>query len=294
MSPTVARYGKFAPECDSRYYKYGCALKETQGVSDPLFNVPKCAPNEQSVKSTTCKDDTVNSKAPGSNMEDSSPLKKDDFEEGQNSDESSDSDYDDDNISGDESDSDIDMAWEMLDIARALVEKSPGTTMEDVKILSALAEVCLKRDDVEDSLCYYRTALAVLERLVEHDDRRIVELNFRICSVLEVKPKIRDAIRYCAKSITLCKSRIQNLKNAREAMLADKEDSASAAEGGSAKYTLEDEMVCLAGILAELEKKLEELEQAMSSQAMTDSETTSGHRIRAKLNLGCVWFMEQD
>ncbi|CAM0946634.1 unnamed protein product [Alopecurus aequalis] len=178
----VARYGNFTPECDSRYYKYGCALKETQGVSDPLFNVPKSASNEQSVKSTTCKDDTVNSKTPGRNMEDSSPLKKGDFEEGQNSngkdqeDGSSDSDYDDDSISDGESDSDIDMAWEMLDIAGALVEKSPDNAMEEVKILSALAEVCLKRDDVDDSLSYYLRALFILERLLEHDDRRIVEL----------------------------------------------------------------------------------------------------------------------
>jgi len=46
---------------------------------------------------------------------------------------------------GDEEDSDLDLAWKMLDIARAIVEKSPENTMEKVKIYSALGEVALER-----------------------------------------------------------------------------------------------------------------------------------------------------
>lgn len=46
---------------------------------------------------------------------------------------------------GDEDESDLDLAWKMLDIARAIVEKASGDTMEKVDILSALAEVALER-----------------------------------------------------------------------------------------------------------------------------------------------------
>jgi hypothetical protein len=56
-----------------------------------------------------------------------------------------DSDKDGDEMGGDEDDSDLDLAWKMLDIARAIVEKSPDNTMEKVKILSALAEVSMER-----------------------------------------------------------------------------------------------------------------------------------------------------
>lgn len=45
----------------------------------------------------------------------------------------------------DEDDSDLDLAWKMLDVARAIVEKHSGDTMEKVDILSALAEVALER-----------------------------------------------------------------------------------------------------------------------------------------------------
>lgn len=41
--------------------------------------------------------------------------------------------------------SDLDLAWKMLDVARAIVEKHSGDTVEKVDILSALAEVALER-----------------------------------------------------------------------------------------------------------------------------------------------------
>lgn len=47
--------------------------------------------------------------------------------------------------SEDEDESDLDLAWKMLDLARAIVEKNPEDTLEKVDILSALGEVALER-----------------------------------------------------------------------------------------------------------------------------------------------------
>lgn len=44
---------------------------------------------------------------------------------------------------GDESD--LDLAWKMLDVARAIVEKQPEDTIQKVEILEALGEVSLER-----------------------------------------------------------------------------------------------------------------------------------------------------
>lgn len=107
---------------------------------------------------------------------------------------------------GDEEDNDLDLSWKMLDIARAIVEKSPENTMEKVKIYSALGEVALERgshsclalhscilnflllnglnthgqllisEDIDNSLSDYMKALSMLEQLVEPDHRRVVEL----------------------------------------------------------------------------------------------------------------------
>ncbi|PUZ68289.1 hypothetical protein GQ55_2G014400 [Panicum hallii var. hallii] len=272
----TSHYGELAPECASTYFKYGCALLyKAQEETDPLGNVPKNAPNEESAKSTTAKDDSVSSKASVSNAEDAASSEKVDAEEGQSSNgkdhgdgngeiEKHDDDDDEDEKMGDEEDSDVDLAWKMLDIARAIVEKSPENTMEKVKIYSALGEVALEREDIDNSLCDYMKALAMLEQLVEPDHRRTVELNFRICLVYELASKIGDAIPYCAKAISLCKSRIQSLKDSKDASLAGK-DGESAAEGVSEKSAPEAEIEQLSGILTELEKKLEDLEQAMST-----------------------------
>lgn len=45
----------------------------------------------------------------------------------------------------DEDESDLDMAWKMLDIARAITEKQSTDTMVKVDILCALAEISLER-----------------------------------------------------------------------------------------------------------------------------------------------------
>lgn len=45
----------------------------------------------------------------------------------------------------DEDDSDLDLAWKMLDVARAIVEKHPEDSLEKVNILAALGEVSMER-----------------------------------------------------------------------------------------------------------------------------------------------------
>jgi nuclear autoantigenic sperm protein len=73
--------------------------------------------------------------------------------------------------------------------------------------------------------------------------------------VYELASKIGEAIPYCAKAISLCKSRIQSLKDSKDASLAGK-DGESAAEEGSEKSAPEAEIEQLTGILTELEKKV--------------------------------------
>nr|ACG24569.1 TPR domain containing protein [Zea mays] len=289
----ASHYGELAPECASTYFKYGCALLyKAQEESDVLGNVPKSLPNEDSVKSTATKDDSGTSKVSGTNVEDAASSEKVDAEEGQNSNgknqengngevERDDDDDDDDEKMGDEEDNDLDLSWKMLDIARAIVEKSQDNTMEKVKIYSALAEVATEREDMDNSLSDYMKALSMLEHLVEPDHRRVVELNFRICLVYELVSKIGDAVSYCAKAISLCKSRIQSLKSSKDALLAgiDGDASAAAAEGGSEKSAVEKELEQLTSILPDLEKKLEDLSEANPSADMDEMVKAIASRV---------------
>ncbi|XP_020217647.1 NASP-related protein sim3 [Cajanus cajan] len=280
----VAHYGELAPECVHTYYRYGCALLyKAQEEADPLADVPKKDDGSQhgsnkdgSVKSAVNAESStaffpsnaeqdVSSNDQGTAVEDEST--KNDQEE---DDEDSDAE---DLAEGDEDETDLDLAWKMLDIARAIVEKQSVNTIEQVDILSTLADVALEREDFETSLSDYQKALSILEQLVEQDDRKIADLNFRICLCLEVSSKPQEAIAYCEKATSVCKARLHRLTNEVKSC----SDLTSASElaldvktcpGSESNNSVADkqaEIETLKGLSSELEKKLEDLQQLVSN-----------------------------
>ncbi|KAL8160441.1 hypothetical protein V2J09_001978 [Rumex salicifolius] len=216
----VARYGELSPECVNAFYKYGCALLyKAQEEADPLGAMPK--KDAKSVHDSD-KDGSIKNAAAGETsaasasntavqekaLNEEASNGQDEADEGEESD-------DNDLGEGDEDESDLDLAWKMLDLARAIAEKDPRDTLEKVDILSALAEVAMEREDLETSLSDYHKALAILERLAEPDSRYIAELyplrNFRICLCFEIGCRASEAIPYCQKATSICKSRVQRL-----------------------------------------------------------------------------------
>ncbi|XP_010316172.1 NASP-related protein sim3 isoform X2 [Solanum lycopersicum] len=278
----VAHFGELAPECINAYYKYGCALLyKAQDEADPLVSLPKKDSGSQqdsnrdgSVKSVVSCESSISSTAePGGSSNGKEKVEDDEENEDEGDEEESD---DEDLAEGDEDETDLDLAWKLLDVARAIAEKHAGDTMEKVDVLSALAEVALEREDIETSLSDYLKALSILERLVEPDSRHIAALNFRICLCLEIGSKHQEAIPYCQKAILTCKSRLQRLTEEIKLLsesterlattdvdqIARQSSSISQSDSVSAK---EAEVETLTELSAELEKKLEDLQQCMSN-----------------------------
>ncbi|KAM3261062.1 hypothetical protein ACQJBY_051995 [Aegilops geniculata] len=104
---------------------------------------------------------------------------------------------------------DLDLAWKMLHVARAISEKSPGSTTEKYKLFAALARVCVEREDTNYSLIVCFKALANMEHLLEPNHRHIINQNLHIRFAFELQYKTGDA-----KAISLCMSRVENLKKA--------------------------------------------------------------------------------
>ncbi|KAF7828781.1 NASP-related protein sim3 [Senna tora] len=267
----VAKFGELAPECVQTYYKYGCALLyKAQEEADPLADVPK---KEDESQQGSTKDGSVkNSVAESSTTSVSSNVEQDVNSNNQDAvlddvstkeDQEVDKDSDDEDLAeGDEDDSDLDLAWKMLDIARAIVEKHSGNTMEQVDILSTLADVALEREDFETSLSDYQKALSILEQLVESDNRKIADLNFRICLCLEVGSRPQEAIAYCQKATSVCKERIHRLTNEVKSL---PESISSASESDNSIADKQAEIDTLSGLSSELERKLEDLQQLVSN-----------------------------
>ncbi|KAK3223488.1 hypothetical protein Dsin_010513 [Dipteronia sinensis] len=281
----VAHFGELAVECLNAYYQFGRSLLyKAQEEADPLGSVPKKEVESQqdtdkdgSVKSavngeSSIASDSSNAEQAGSsnNLEgagDDVTGGKDQEDEGASDDECL--------AEADEDESDLDLAWKMLDVARAIAEKHSGDTMEKVDILSALGEVSLEREDIETSLSDYQKALSILEGLVEPDSRLIAELNFRICLCLEIGSKLEEAIPYCQKAISICKSRVQRLmsevkssaESATSSAASELDDgiqqSSNACQNDKTLVDKEAEIETLTGLAEELEKKagLEDLQQ---------------------------------
>ncbi|CAJ1929854.1 unnamed protein product [Sphenostylis stenocarpa] len=280
----VAHYGELAPECVHTYYKYGCALLyKAQEEADPLADVPKKEEGSQhgstkegSVKSSVNAESStasfssnvgqdVTSTEQGEAVDDGST--KNDQEEGDD-----DSDAED-LAEADEDESDLDLAWKMLDIARAIVEKQSVNTVEQVDILSTLADVALEREDFETSLSDYQKALSILEQLVEPDDRKIADLNFRICLCLEVGSKPEEAIAYCQKATSVCKALLHRLTNEVKSCsdltstseLAQDVPRCPTSDSKNSIMDKQSEIETLKSLSTELEKKLEDLQQLVSN-----------------------------
>ncbi|XP_039042373.1 protein HGV2-like [Hibiscus syriacus] len=290
----VAHHGELAIECLKAYYLYGRALLyKAQEEADPLVSVPKECEAQQETKKEGALNRETSFASVSSNSEQDGGGKGEEEEE-----EDDDSDGDDAAEADEDADeSDLDLAWKMLDVARAIAEKQQlGDTMEKVDILSTLAEVALEREDIESSLGDYQKALSILQRLVEPDHRQIAELNFRICMCLEIGSKPQEAVPYCQKAISVCKSRLERLRNevnessgsASSAAASELDDGIQQSSNGSQNVKSvkdkEAEIETLAGLAEDLEKKLEDLQQLVSNPKSIIAELLGMASARASVD----------
>lgn len=190
-------HGELAIECALTYYKYGCALlykvqTESDALNDPssLKNSTEPAASSEPVISNGTTDTGQAEETKG----------EEDDEEGEEDLE-------------EEEESDLDMAWKMLDIARVIYEKQLNHSIEEVDVITALADVSLEREDFEMCFRDYTRALEILEGLVESDNRRIAELCFKLSLAQQLGYKPKDALRYCQQAISVCEARLQRLRN---------------------------------------------------------------------------------
>ncbi|KAL9241781.1 hypothetical protein vseg_015847 [Gypsophila vaccaria] len=301
----VAHHGELAPECVKSYYKFGIALlSKAQEESDPLGAMPKkddeskqgsvkleseksTVDRTSSIASVSSKIEQCSSSNQAQVTEDVPSKIEDNKDDGSDTEEPGEDEED---------ESDLDLAWKMLDLARAISEKHSEETLDMVDILSALAEVSLEREDIETSLSDYQKALSILERLVEPDSRRIAELNFRICLCLEVGSKAEDAIPYCQKAISVCKSRIQRLTNDLKSPLAStttvaasetvqlESHSSVASQANDSDSDTQVEIETLTSLSGDLEKKLEDLQQLVSHPSSILSDILGLMAAKARTN----------
>ncbi|KAJ3417388.1 hypothetical protein HDV05_004853 [Chytridiales sp. JEL 0842] len=110
-----------------------------------------------------------------------------------------------------EEDEDFQIAWETLDLARVLYEKS-GNMLKLSEVLVVLADISLEIGHWDQAIEDYKSALKIMQDILEEDDRKIAETHYRLALALELAKKFEPALKHVQLVSALLNRKVENLK----------------------------------------------------------------------------------
>merc|ERR1712212_314641 len=183
--------------------------------------------------------------------------------------------------------SNLQLSWEMLELAKvAYTNKLAATADEEKKlvemkiceVLLTLGEVSLESETYEQAVADITECLTKRKVLHEADSRRIAETHYHLGVALGHFNKFDEAVSALQSAIDCIKLRIENLKNKKESKDESKADDAF--------YTRETEITELEALLPEIEEKIQDTkdmkEQSKESQAEESTGFANGDNKAAK------------
>ncbi|CAI5463435.1 unnamed protein product [Closterium sp. Yama58-4] len=136
-----------------------------------------------------------------------------------------------------EEESDQELAWRLLETARCIYAKRESRSLEEVDVISTLADLSLEKEDFDACMEDYQHALHLLSLLVSPHHRRVIELYFKMALANQTGNRASEALRCCRQAIDACEKRVaqaQSLLEAkRKVKTAGKEGGESLVAGGS-------------------------------------------------------------
>lgn len=120
-------------------------------------------------------------------------------------------------FTGDKSDeeepaSDLQVAWEVLELAKIIFTKRGAAARSDLaETLIALGEVSLESESFESAVNDIREGLEIQKILYDDTDRALAETHYKLGMALSMNNKMDEAIENFNRSIQLLKNRIDKL-----------------------------------------------------------------------------------
>ncbi|CAI5490056.1 unnamed protein product, partial [Closterium sp. Naga37s-1] len=225
LESRVAAFGELGEECAVAYYKYGSALfAKSQRDTDVL------GPAGQKLEQGKEEEEDVEAEE-GEAMEETEDApdaadaaEEEDLEDAEDGDE--------------EEEGDQELAWRLLETARCIYAKRDARSLEEVDVISTLADLSLEKEDFDACMEDYQHALHLLSLLVSPHHRRVIELYFKMALANQTGNRAPEALRCCRQAIDACEKRIaqaQTLLDAkRKLKAAGKEGGESVASGSAA------------------------------------------------------------
>ncbi|KAI8991604.1 hypothetical protein BDF20DRAFT_811061 [Mycotypha africana] len=172
---------------------------------------------------------------------------------------------------------DFEAAWDILDVARVIFEKSEDneTRLKLADVHLCLGDISLETEKFNEALADYEKAIEIKERLLKNDNRELAEAHYKYALALEFSTEKSDqAIPELQKVIDVLNKRLEALEKAKNSNDEGK---------GKEKATETDESVVkeiseIRELIPDMKLKIEEL----STRQATEKE--AAELLKAVLN----------
>ena len=228
----VEQHGELSLECIDCYREYGLALLQRAQESADVFG------DAQVARLASAKDkegDTAPHDADDDSDDDEDEVRDgddEDVDEGKKENEVDD-------------ETDIDLAWSMFDVCRAIYEQNGGDDMfalELAEIYQSLGDVRMEQEKFDESTDEFKKALSLLSLRKDKDDRSLAELYYKMCLSYQFAERPAEAREACEAAVNIFKRRLS--------------------PGLLLKQMSEPELKEQRSVLAELELKLDEVRES--------------------------------
>ncbi|XP_026487161.2 protein HGV2 [Vanessa tameamea] len=161
------------------------------------------------------------------------------------------------NLDNDEDVDNLQLAWEMLELSRSILQKRGSASraqLADAHL--ALGEVALESETYDKAVLDMVSCLEIQKELYRSDDRRIAETHYQIGLANSLASNFEDAITHFKNAANILESRIKTLENP-----------SAVAEDATVKkysiadpfYSVEEELKELKGLLPEIQEKIQDM-----------------------------------
>nr|XP_021184247.2 histone-binding protein N1/N2 [Helicoverpa armigera] len=181
------------------------------------------------------------------------------------------------NVDAEDDVDNLQLAWEMLDLARSILYRRVQEGGGDVSraqladVYLALGEVALESETYDKAVTDMQSCLDLQKELYRSDDRRIAETHYQIGLANSLASNFEDAITHFKNAANILETRIKTLEN--PAAVTD--------DATVKKFTTADPFYSVEGEIKELKELLPEIQEKI--QDMMDYKAETIKRVRETL-----------
>ncbi|KAG6463081.1 histone-binding protein N1/N2 [Manduca sexta] len=166
------------------------------------------------------------------------------------------------NVDGEDEVDNLQLAWEMLDLARSIlyrrVQEGGGDAaralLADVHL--ALGEVALESETYDKAVIDMQSCLDLQKELYRSDDRRIAETHYQIGLANSLASNFEDAITHFKNAANILETRIKILENP---TAANEDATVKKFKSSDPFYSIEGEIKELKELLPEIQEKIQDM-----------------------------------